>query len=52
VFADLRILRNKIAHAVEFEISTAQAREYVALATSLRAYFLLAAKNKNYKNKN
>jgi hypothetical protein len=43
VFDDLRILRNKIAHAAEFEISPAQAGEYVTLATSLRAYFLLAA---------
>lgn len=46
VFNELRKLRNKIAHAADFEISFDQAKEYIALANSLRSYLLLALKNK------
>jgi hypothetical protein len=46
VFDELRRLRNKIAHAADFEISSVQAREYIGLANSLRAYLLLEAKKK------
>ena len=46
VFAELRKLRNKIAHVEDFEISREQANEYIGLSNSLRTYFLSAAKNK------
>jgi hypothetical protein len=46
VFCELRSLRNKIAHAADFEISTDQAKEYVGLANSLRRHMLFVQKNK------
>lgn len=38
VFNELRRLRNKVAHAGEFEISSIQAKAYVTLALRLVAY--------------
>jgi hypothetical protein len=46
VFRELRSLRNRIAHAADFEISINQAKEYVGLTNSLRRYLLLARKRK------
>lgn len=46
VFDELRKLRNKIAHAADFEIASDQAKEYVGLANSLRGCLLLALKHK------
>ena len=38
IFQDLRRLRNKAAHADDFDVSPAQAKEYVGLAMSLAGY--------------
>lgn len=38
IFQDLRRLRNKAAHADGFDVSPAQAKEYVGLAVSLAGY--------------
>jgi hypothetical protein len=37
IFADLRRLRNKVAHADEYEVAPARARDYVRLASALTA---------------
>lgn len=39
IFSDLRILRNKVAHAPQYEITIEQASEYVDLSLSLAEYF-------------